>query len=625
MHLYTILPAVLVRTTTSSIAEILPYRPPDTCEKNVCVSTTDFCSERLDNVYRYLGRPCAAGSTCTDCEVLAPYGAVRCRCEQTPFATTATYGQACGLTARCSEGECFRPCATFLTQPDCASDRCVWDLPGRVCLDVVAKPPLPQWTVVAPPDLSEETRGELIVNATNPGVFDIELEDFVASITGYSIGGEVRLTDLVSGDDLFMLLDQDLNGYVNETEWSLIPNVLGNLATLVDIPGRRRLTTTLIPPLTGEDILQCLNLTDASPPSLVTACAAPDLQGQICRAQSGKFYCLADQTCVTACADCAWLRAEDLQSHRCVAPTPGSCKAIGKMYCSSSASCLPFGDCTECNELVFADTVRFTCLAAWWGNTPSALSADWVCRDRKGAGMSCRSDQDCVAGTLMCVGSTCEPITTGVCATDRDCAIGFYCPPDPTGGEDPFYTQDCKPQKADGETCTADSECVGTSRCNSFDDTCRSLFSLPPGTAVSDPFLCDSGQVGSDGATCSVPYGSRRLAQACVADADCLTTDPSGSVAECSCRNWWDDNTQACKACVPVFGDFGNYGESLRNYLYNRGVQCGSVWTESECLREKPKVQSMWKQYMCEEQRLRGGLVAVPEPCVDDSVVDYCA
>ena len=239
--------------------------------------------------------------------------------------------------------------------------------------------------------------------------------------------------------------------------------------------------------------------------------------------------------------------------------------------------------------------------------------------------MACRSDMDCIYGTRRCIGNICEAISgdSSVCISDFDCDVGFYCPVDPTAGEDPYYVQYCKAQLADGDVCSHDTDCLGTLRCN-VDGTCTALFSKDVGELVSESTLCKSGQVGLDG-HCVEAFVSTRLAQPCESDADCGTTDVSGSLSACACRNWWEDGAVACKKCIPVFGDFQNQAERIRTYLYQKGIECGSIWSVSDCHREKPQIEKLYFAYKCEEQRLAGGLVTVPKQCEDDTYLDYCS
>ena len=612
-----------------AITEILPFRPPNSCERNICLKNADFCSEHLPGVYRYLGAWCGNGYTCSDCYVVPPYGAIRCVCEQPPFVTSAAYGQSCGLNAACTAGECYRPCSTFLFKSDCPTDRCEWIVSSRACLDVSVKPSLSVWTVVAPYDLgkpSEAQRGTLIVSATNDACLNVTDPGALKTASeGYFVRGQTRLSDIVSVDKLFLLLDRDTDGSITKDEFSHLPQVLTDISNLVPVAANRRLdATSLVPPLTGADVEQCLTITDSSPPSLVSACASPDLQGTICNADGSKYYCLIDKTCKSSCSGCSWLNAEDMTSHRCIPASAQSCKAMTKMYCASDKSCHAFNDCSACTNLVHADTQSYLCVAAWWGNTVSDDPSQWICRDRKSAAMTCRSDMDCIYGARKCVASVCEPISGGgssLCASNRDCMVGFFCPSDPTGGQDPFYVQSCKPLREPGEVCSSNSDCVGTAGCEN--GTCISFFSLPVGEAVSDPFLCTSGQVGRD-RTCATPFKSLRVGQSCVTDDDCPSSDVAGFVAECRCVNWWDDGTTACRRCMPLVGDFDNRAESLRRYLYMRGVLCSPSWKQSECHREKTSVGELWKAYKCEEQKLFGGLTPVPEGCSDDQFIDYC-
>jgi hypothetical protein len=237
------------------------------------------------------------------------------------------------------------------------------------------------------------------------------------------------------------------------------------------------------------------------------------------------------------------------------------------------------------------------------------------------------SDMDCVFGAKTCVSQKCAPISSGSpCKSHRDCGIGFHCPSDPTGGLDPYYSQTCKPQEKEGGDCMQDANCLGIFKCN--EGKCRKMFSLYPGNATVVPELCQSGQVDISGKVCSIRYNSKRAAQTCASDMDCGTTDISGSVARCQCTGWWESDSVACKRCQAVTGDLSNDAESLRDYLYQRGTLCSSVWSDEECRREVPQVSTWWNIYMCELQTLGGGVSVLSSPsvCSDSEPLrkNYC-
>merc|ERR1719472_556802 len=53
------------------------------------------------------------------------------------------------------------------------------------------------------------------------------------------------------------------------------------------------------------------------------------------------------------------------------------------------------------------------------------------------------------------------------CETDLDCPhVGYYCPSDPTFGEDPYFIKFCRKQFAAGQKCDEDRECEPGTVCN---------------------------------------------------------------------------------------------------------------------------------------------------------------
>ena len=625
---------LLLSSVHAELPQLLAVKVAGSCARNACVPKAEYCSEHLPGVYRYLGSPCVGGSACTDCSV-APSGVVRCVCEKIPFMNSATYGQSCGLTTNCADGsECFRPCNTFLFKSQCPSTRCSWRDASKDCVDLEASPSIPAWkSLIVWTDNITEIAATIISSYSDLGVTAVSYADMQTATTGFAIGDRF-LVNLVPMDHFFELLDVDMNGVVDESELSSgLASVLESIYTTFEVPpSQRRLMTkldSLVPALTGSDVAQCLNLTADSSAALVAACADPNLQGQICAADGGKFFCpLDDGTCVVSCGPtCNWLNAEDPSTSRCVPATPSACKTLGKQFCGSSSECVD--DCgTACPAMPFDDSVAYTCRVEWWTATPSTNPADWLCLYRRSADQACVSDMDCVYGARKCVNSVCAPLEgTSVCSSDRDCGIGSYCPPDPTGGQDQYYVQHCRPQLEEGDDCMQDTDCNGLFRCNSvdtettsgFNGVCRRLFSLAVGVASSAPELCMWGQLDQLSGLCSIPTRVPRAGQSCTSDEDCG--------GPCACTGWWDNDGEGCKKCRAGTGDLANNGETLRNYLFQRGTLCSSVWSDEECMREKPAVSAYWFAYMCELQRLSGG-VSLLQPssgCVDgEAKTDYC-
>jgi hypothetical protein len=611
------------------------FKIGNTCDRNACSDSVSYCSRQLAGVYRYLGPACDTNSTCTDCSITTE-GATECVCQKAPYTLGALHGQSCGLNTKCVDGsECFRPCNTYLFQFDCPTDRCMWSTAWGSCQDLVTEPSLPTWSTMVAGTTNISLIADTIVSGTPAEYFPIPYSDLQGAVWDFEYNGQY-LISVVSMDTLFQLLDTNTDAMISQEEFSSLGSILASIF-ISNPPSSRRLSS-LVPPLTGSDVAKCLSLTSDSPPSLVSACASPDLQGSICAADGGKYYCSLDQTCKSDCvSSCDWLNTEDPSTNRCIPATVSACKAISKQYCGSSRKCVAYCD-TECSSFPVSDSVTSTCRSVWWEKQPSSNPANWVCAYRHSADQRCVTDIDCIFGQRKCSqDGLCLPATAS-CTSDRDCGISFYCPSDPTGGQDPFFEKKCKLQQTDGGDCNVHSDCHGLLRCNSqdpskiqgFNGKCRGLFSLPTGSASSESALCESGQLDISGSACAVPFKGKRTAYACTSDTDCGTTDPSGSFAHCACIGWWDRDDVACKRCQAVVGDLANSGESLRNWLYVRGSYCSSVWTDEECLREKKdEVASSYYSYMCELQTRSGGVSVLgsDSACTDDSglVIDYCA
>ena len=125
-------------------------------------------------------------------------------------------------------------------------------------MDIVPRRIPVKWTVLAPFGQlrpSEKTRGQFIVAGTTDKVFPIDLESLLVAVDGYFIGGSIRVKTLVSMDRLFLMLDLDGNALIDKSEFVYLPNVLDSLdrIRLNGIVGRS--LTTIVSPLTGEDIL----------------------------------------------------------------------------------------------------------------------------------------------------------------------------------------------------------------------------------------------------------------------------------------------------------------------------------------------------------------------------------
>ena len=572
------------------------------CERNACVADATYCSEHLEGVYRYLGPACGGKATCSDCTVLDS-GAIRCSCETVPFATAAAHGQPCSETKRCSDGDCWQSCENFLFKSTCPAHRCEWNYAKGACKSLTESPVVPNWMAIGGSPAS-------IVSAMTEPMFPLSFTQFKTSADEY-----VRAKLDVSPETLFLWLDVNMDGKVGYSEFSSFRSIVDLLAKTEET---RRLSE-LIAPLAGSDVAQCLTLTADSPPALVTACAAPELQGSICAADSGKHYCQIAKTCMADCAGCSWLSVEDAAAHRCVPPSVQSCVAVGKFFCESTSEDQPSQTCVkECAECIGAtetDVAAGLCRPLWWEG-----AFDGTCRSSRAVGQRCTSDLDCMTGAHRCEDSVCVANDDDVCETHRDCSIGKYC-----GGSGIGGAGKCTTQLKDGEQCQSDSECVGTSRCES--GVCVRLFSLPTGAEASFNELCNSGQASSG--RCVEGFQSLRVGQACESDSDCTTNAYGGiETAACSCTGWWDTDLVACKRCQATTGDLANYAESLRAWLWLKGQLCHSAWSVDECHDDQPSVQAAFFNYQCELQTLAGGVTHVdPDSvCMDTepSVVDFC-
>lgn len=246
--------------------------------------------------------------------------------------------------------------------------------------------------------------------------------------------------------------------------------------------------------------------------------------------------------------------------------------------------------------------------------------------------MPCRSDQDCTYGLKRCLGNACQPLqpynANLTCANDFDCPhLGYYCPADPTGGENIYWVQYCRRQKQKDETCKEDRECSPDTRCNTAEPQprCRRYFSLDIGIPSKDDTLCALGWRDRFN-KCAPPAKSKEAGRTCDSDRDCVTTDATGRTGSCRCKAWWDKDDS--KYCNPVTGDYEDHWTKRRDYVGFRASKCGSFWSEHECLKIWGNEAQVLKLNMqCETQKLSGGPYLPPEDCnvVDPKKFpDYC-
>jgi hypothetical protein len=441
------------------------------------------------------------------------------------------------------------------------------------------------------------TQAAQIVDSTPAGAFPIGFATFRASTVGYRIHG-VLLENITEPESMFLKLDTNRDGYLQPAEYSHLPTILGQLNTVVEEQQA------------AEQAAEAARRLSAG--GLVTP--------EICNAQQ-MFYCSFDVSCKADCTACGWKTATDRAFATCVIPSPPTCFADGeKVYCPSDELCHPSGDCSRCWDRPIVDHSQHLCLSLWWDPVPSQQWANWVCRFRNKVGMPCRHDQDCIHGMKRCLLGTCQPLQpynpNQTCSTDLDCPhLNYYCPADPTGGNNTYWVSYCRRQLEEGLTCTEHKECLPDLRCNTEEPQprCRRYFSLPLGTPAAEDVLCKYGWRDRD-SKCAPPAKSKEAGRACDTDLDCVTTDQTGRRGQCVCKAWWADDDS--KYCLPVAGDYSRHQEKLRNYIWFRVTNCGFHWTEDECLEVfGDQARKLKLEYECETQQLSRGPYLPPESC----------
>lgn len=445
--------------------------------------------------------------------------------------------------------------------------------------------------------------------------------EFEKGAHGYRVMG-YPLEDLILLETMFIQMDDNNDGSLSMDEFEKLPAMLDSL----DQEAVEKMNHT-------ENAMRRLQEADVS-----------DINPDVCNEQD-KVFCSFDATCKENCSSCGWKSAMDKTYYMCVQPTPQSCNADeSKEYCPADRSCHPDGDCSKCAEMPIVDYRQHVCMVPWWNKDPPQQWSNWVCRDRKKVGMSCRNDMDCIYGVRRCLtdpideAMRCQPLQAynrnHTCEEDYDCPhIGYYCPEDPTFNpedpslRDPYFVKYCRRQKDIGDKCEADRECSAKARCNTGEKPprCRALFSLEIGTPAVDPALCILGWTDRYN-VCAQPAKSKSVGRSCESDLDCITTDQTGKLGECRCKQWWDSGDS--KYCVPVAGDYTNHQETLRNWLYFKAHNCGSFWSDEACVEEYGDVGLKYFYALkCEEQTLSKGPYLPPAECnIDDPqrFVDYC-
>jgi len=478
----------------------------------------------------------------------------------------------------------------------------------------------------------------------------------------------ILLSDLIQLESMFLQLDQNNDGLLQADEYARLPATLTALDAAAiaqtsstmkktrrlsveefhshlqefsdgaeEVPERKlqgATTTGTGSTTTGTGTTVT---TTTTPVVAVTAPPAVIVRPEACGAMvPAKYYCSFDQSCKDDCKECGWKSATDSAFYMCVRPNAMTCHADGSQeFCPTDQACHPNGDCSSCVDRPIVDHASHKCLAIWWRPEPSTTWTDWVCRDRSKVGMPCRNDQDCIYGLKRCLGGQCQPLQPYnqnlTCATDFDCPHnGYYCPADPTGGENIYWVQYCRRQKQRDETCNEDRQCMPDTLCNTAEPQprCRRYFSLDIGTPAKDDTLCSLGWRDRFG-KCAPAASSKEAGRSCDSDRDCITTDATGRTGQCRCKHWWDKDDS--KYCEPVTGDYKDHWAKRRDYIFFRFTNCGNMWTEEECLKVYGDQAKKLKLNMhCETQKLSGGSYMPPTDCtpaiVDaDRFPDYCA
>jgi len=449
---------------------------------------------------------------------------------------------------------------------------------------------------------------------------------FKTSAEGYRING-ILIDNLTTFENFFLAMDENVDGYLSQTEYATLPTVLTTLEAQAIQYGRRLMEEEERMELEAIARRRLQTTDDEDANTVITP--------EYCNSKRPRqYYCSFDVSCKSDCRECGWKSATDTAYSACVRPTAETCWADSqKIFCESDQLCHESGDCSNCADRPIVDHSLHKCLALWWDSKPLTTMADWICRYRNKNGMPCQSDQDCIHGLRRCLQGTCasfQPYNVNhTCTSDYDCPhIGFYCPSDPTGGANQYWIQYCRQQGDAAMTCDEDRECKPDLRCNTAESPsrCRRLFSLDIGALASVDELCKHGWRDRD-FKCAPPAHSKRLGRPCDYDTECETTDSSGRSGECVCKTWWESSNP--KYCNPVAGDYSNHLEKLRDYLFFRAENCGGFWTEAECLRiYGSTAQTLRLEYLCETQSLVGGPFQPDPDCGiedEDRFPDYCS
>lgn len=595
----------------------LPFRDPRQCERMQCLSVSSSTCREHDPGFYLKEKGCTGGQICTNCI----YGnTTECQCENPPYAVEATYGQECNLGKVCAPGAglCFRPCHTYLHSTLCPTtieEHCYWDKQHGECVPKKAEITLMRWVDTAIGTI--QAQADELVQSMPGEAYPLDFDTLRASTVGYRIQG-VLLENITEPESLFLKLDSNRDGHLSAHEYSALPAILAQLDNVVSAQQQHQ-----------QEEEQAQEAATQANQRRLQSVVTPE----ICNAQQ-QFYCSFDVACKSDCNSCGWKTATDRAFATCVIPSPPTCYADGgKVYCESDQLCHAPADCNKCFDRPIVDHSQHKCMALWWDPDPSPQWANWVCRHRNKVGMPCQHDQDCIYGMRRCLGGECQPLQpynpNQTCSTDLDCPhLNYYCPSDPTGGENQYWINYCRRQREEGITCLEDRECLPDLRCNLAEPQprCRRYFSLDLGTPAAYDTLCKYGWRDID-SNCASPAKSKEAGRGCDTDLDCTTTDRTGRKGSCVCKAWWEEDDS--KYCLPVAGDYERHQEKLRNYIWFRVSNCGFHWTEEECLQVfGDKARRLKLEVECETQELSNGPYLPPEICNihdEERFFDACA
>merc|ERR1711937_728045 len=194
--------------------------------------------------------------------------------------------------------------------------------------------------------------------------------DFEAGAAGYMLGGITGypLHEIIAIDILFVQLDTDANGLLNQQEFKNLPVLLGD----AEVEANKRRAAE-----EGRMLAEARRLWENSS-------AARKLSDSPLAYQEGMYL-------------------NDL-----LVPNPENgpkvCKAEnGRVYCPLDMTCKPPDDCSTCGWKTAVDNKQHKCMEPWWEEQPRPTWTSWICKHRKKVGMKCTYDMDCLYGTRRCL------------------------------------------------------------------------------------------------------------------------------------------------------------------------------------------------------------------------------